>query len=224
MSPSSADIRRLLTEAFSDEEVEALCFDHFPAVQDEFSAGMSKPDKIQRLLGYCRRLNLAPQLMAAIQTARPAQYDKLFGGMSADQLQSILSLPAPTPLSSMSLQANQAMLDRLILNQSRSVRYHLTFTVSLAAVGLGTIVAAPVTASRLAGFAPVVMLTGVLFFSLGALQFKDFLNRRDKAEMFQVIKVGLTTLVQSPEAADADAEARSSMEHLLWQAIQKTVG
>ncbi len=48
-------LRELLTAAFSDAELTTLCFDHFHPVYEDFAAGMSKGDKIQRLLDYCIR-------------------------------------------------------------------------------------------------------------------------------------------------------------------------
>ena len=67
-------IRQLLGDAFNDEELTTLCFDHFPAVYEAFGSGMSKGDKILRLLDYCVRREQVAQLLAAVQTANPAQY------------------------------------------------------------------------------------------------------------------------------------------------------
>jgi hypothetical protein len=53
--PNTADIRRFLTEAFSDEELRTFCFDYFRDVYEEFAAGMSKRDRIQRLIECCAR-------------------------------------------------------------------------------------------------------------------------------------------------------------------------
>ena len=67
-------IRQLLGDAFNDEELTTLCFDHFPAVYEAFGSGMSKGDKILRLLDYCVRREQVAQLLTAVQTANPAQY------------------------------------------------------------------------------------------------------------------------------------------------------
>ena len=67
-------IRQLLGDAFNDEELTTLCFDHFPAVYEAFGSGMSKGDKILRLLDYCVRREQVGQLLTAVQTANPAQY------------------------------------------------------------------------------------------------------------------------------------------------------
>jgi hypothetical protein len=76
-------IRQLLGDAFNDEELTTLCFDHFPAVYEAFGSGMSKDDKILRLLDYCVRREQVEALLAAVQTANPAQYRRY-----ADRLRS----------------------------------------------------------------------------------------------------------------------------------------
>jgi len=69
-----AAIRQLLTDAFNDEELITFCFDYFPEVRETFGSGMSKPDKILRLLDYCIRREQVEALLAAVQKANPAQY------------------------------------------------------------------------------------------------------------------------------------------------------
>jgi hypothetical protein len=70
----TAAIRDLLGAAFSDEELTTLCFDHFPAVYEEFAGGMSKRQKIQRLIDYCVRQERVETLLAVVERRNPAQY------------------------------------------------------------------------------------------------------------------------------------------------------
>jgi hypothetical protein len=72
--PVSADIRRFLTEAFSDEEITTLCFDRFRPVYENFSTGMSKGQKIQLLIEHCERHDEWPVLLSALQRERPRQF------------------------------------------------------------------------------------------------------------------------------------------------------
>ena len=53
MAPTTADIRKFLTELFNDEELTSLCYDYFRDVYLDFALGMSKGQKIQRLIEYC---------------------------------------------------------------------------------------------------------------------------------------------------------------------------
>lgn len=69
-------IRGMLNAAFNDGELTTLCFDFFRPVYEDFSGGMSKGDKIQRLLDYCNREDLLEKLVALVKEKRPAQYQK----------------------------------------------------------------------------------------------------------------------------------------------------
>ena len=67
-------IRALLNAAFGDEDIVTLCFDRFRVVYEEFSSGMSKSDKIQRLLYYCERYAQVEYLLSQVQERNAAQY------------------------------------------------------------------------------------------------------------------------------------------------------
>jgi hypothetical protein len=71
---NTAALRDLLSAAFSDEDLTTLCFDHFRQVYEDFASGMSKGDKIQRLLDHCIRYEQVEALLVAVQKANPAQY------------------------------------------------------------------------------------------------------------------------------------------------------
>ena len=76
---NSAAIRDLLTAAFDDGELTTLCFDHFRPVYEDFSAGMSKGDKIQRLLEYCLRQGQVERLLDQVRERNPAQHARFAG-------------------------------------------------------------------------------------------------------------------------------------------------
>jgi formylglycine-generating enzyme required for sulfatase activity len=73
-NPSTADIRKFLTEFFSDEELATFCFDHFRDVYEQFAAGMAKGQKVQLLLERCIRRETLPELLAVLERERPEQY------------------------------------------------------------------------------------------------------------------------------------------------------
>jgi hypothetical protein len=73
-SYNTAALRELLIAAFSDSELTTLCFDYFRAVYEDFSAGMGKGDKVQRLLDYATRNNAFSELLGRVKTANPAKY------------------------------------------------------------------------------------------------------------------------------------------------------
>jgi hypothetical protein len=71
---NAAALRDLLTAAFNDEELTTLSFDSFRPVYEDFASGMSKGQKIQRLLDYCLRREQVEDLLAAVRETNPAQY------------------------------------------------------------------------------------------------------------------------------------------------------
>jgi formylglycine-generating enzyme len=79
MAPTTADIRKFLTELFSDEELTSLCYDYFRDVYLDFALGMSKGQKIQRLIEYCGHHGATPNLLAAMASERPTLYADRFG-------------------------------------------------------------------------------------------------------------------------------------------------
>jgi len=69
-------IRQLLTAAFNDGELTTLCFDRFHPVYEDFAVGMSKGDKIQRLLDHCTRHEQVRELLEIAKKRNPAQYKR----------------------------------------------------------------------------------------------------------------------------------------------------
>ncbi len=72
----SAVVRELMLAAFDDGELATLCFDHFRSVYELFSSGMSKPDKVQRLIEHCERHNQLEALLRQVEKRNPAKYDE----------------------------------------------------------------------------------------------------------------------------------------------------
>jgi hypothetical protein len=72
-----ANIRALFTEGFDDQELRTLCFDipDFRTVYEQFAAGMSKVDIIQRLIEYAERHMQMETLLALARELNPARYD-----------------------------------------------------------------------------------------------------------------------------------------------------
>lgn len=67
-------VRALLTAALDDESVTTLCFDYFYPVYDRFAAGMTKSQKIQQLLEFCRRNDQVDKLVKLVEKLNPSQY------------------------------------------------------------------------------------------------------------------------------------------------------
>jgi AAA+ ATPase superfamily predicted ATPase len=70
-------IRKLLTRAFSDEELTQFCYDTptLRPVYEQFSSGMGKSLKIQILIEYVERKSLMADLLAQMKEINPSQYE-----------------------------------------------------------------------------------------------------------------------------------------------------
>jgi hypothetical protein len=70
------NIRKLLTVAFTDDELRQLCYDvsQFRPVYEQFSAGMGKGQMIQHLIEYCERKGLMEELLAVVRDEVPGRY------------------------------------------------------------------------------------------------------------------------------------------------------
>ena len=71
---NTAAVRELLLAAFSDEELMTFCFDNFRLVYEDFTTGMSRTQKVQRLMEACDRRGEVAKLLARVERANPYQY------------------------------------------------------------------------------------------------------------------------------------------------------
>jgi CHAT domain-containing protein len=69
-------IRKLLRDAFNDEDLSIFCYDYFEAVHQSFATGMTLSWKEQLLIEYCERNNLLPRLLDRIRQSYPVQFKK----------------------------------------------------------------------------------------------------------------------------------------------------
>ena len=71
---NTAAIRKLLTEALTDDELNSLCMDEFPKVWQQFASGMNKAQKIQQLIEHCSRHNEFPRLLELIRNINTTKF------------------------------------------------------------------------------------------------------------------------------------------------------
>src|SRR5262245_40342430 len=71
MNPSPS-LHSRIADAFDDQELRTLCFDHFPVVYREFTIGMTRNQMIQILLDYCVRHQAGDTLLDALERERPS--------------------------------------------------------------------------------------------------------------------------------------------------------
>lgn len=77
-------IRRLFTQVFDNPSLDAFCQDYFSAVDDRFSRGMQKGEKITILLDHCRRI------ANGFEVLRQAAYNLYeVNGLQSDELKDL---------------------------------------------------------------------------------------------------------------------------------------
>ena len=87
MDINNAQLRQFLNSYFDSDELDDLCFDYFPRVQQQFTRGMTKNDQIRLLLTHCRDHGEHARLIGALQKLRPTSFCQEFE----------LAQPEPTP-------------------------------------------------------------------------------------------------------------------------------
>jgi formylglycine-generating enzyme required for sulfatase activity len=85
MPSNLAAIRKLVSVAFSDEELTTFCFDHFRAVFEEFTAGQTKGQRVLSLVGFAERRGLLDALLDKVKKANPHQFALFEANLQADQ-------------------------------------------------------------------------------------------------------------------------------------------
>jgi hypothetical protein len=92
-----AAMRSWLTRLLADDDLSALCLDHFPEVYDQFDSGTRKSEKIQLLLDYCQRRDLTNTLLRAIQAQRPDEYADWLDKQLRNQTAYVYDPPSLSP-------------------------------------------------------------------------------------------------------------------------------
>ena len=73
---NTAEVRKLIVEAFSDEELRAFCFDNFPPVYAQISDAITKTMVAQLLIEYCSRYGKMKPLLDMVRDVNPYQFDR----------------------------------------------------------------------------------------------------------------------------------------------------
>lgn len=93
-----AHYRQFITQFFSDDELEDLCFDYFPDVRRDFTQGMTKSQKVRLLVDHAERHGRLDHLAAALAQLRPAAYAEQFGEMPAGSPNPVITERDPRQL------------------------------------------------------------------------------------------------------------------------------
>jgi hypothetical protein len=216
MGFTSAEVRNYLHDALDDEELTTLCFDYFREAYDDFSAGMSKGEKIQRLLEYCQRRNLVPALFLALQQTRPRQFKELFGELPPPQELTSIFSSQEEAAEGISLPVIEAAADQRIATLQYSINDFRRWSTLL--IGLGLIIALatllPFRWESLGALRQMIFVAGIGVCALSGLQFKEIISRREVIGNCQNLKTLLRTArAQGPP----NAETRALINNLFME-------
>jgi nucleoside phosphorylase len=74
--PSVAQIRQLVEDALTDDDLSNLCQDEFPKVYNQFTTGQTKSQRIRSLVEYVDRQREVPKLLNAIKKINQNAYNE----------------------------------------------------------------------------------------------------------------------------------------------------
>lgn len=221
MGFSSADVRRFLLDAFSDAELEAWSFDRFPEAHKEFTAGMSKSEKVQLLIEYCQDHDLVAPLFAALQAERPEQYQRAFGKTPpTGQLRQLFVASGPAAISSASIPMLSTLTERRIADLNQTVRYYQAYMSGLLLLGSGMILSAFLPIAPSGSVTPMLTFGGMFICSLSVLLIREIITRQEKLSTCQSLKLYLTSLQQG---ALIDTATTQRVNDMLWQTFQTAI-
>jgi formylglycine-generating enzyme required for sulfatase activity len=81
MQYGTATIQHFLSTKFGNEQLTSICYDYFPEVYLTFDAGITRDEKVQRLLTYCQRRDRISSLLAMMERERPVAYKSQYSSV-----------------------------------------------------------------------------------------------------------------------------------------------
>ena len=74
MSNNDTPIYQLLAAVFDDQQITSFCFDNYPGIYTRLTPGMSRSEKIQRLIDYVERQDAFDELLMQVREINPNQF------------------------------------------------------------------------------------------------------------------------------------------------------
>jgi hypothetical protein len=118
------------------------------------------------------------------------------------------------------MNTNEQVIEQLILSNRRAIRYHLAFALGLFLLGAGVITGTLVVSGSIKDIPSGMFgIAGAFTSSLSALQIKEILSRREKAEIYTTLKSRYKSLTRAKK--DVDEEERKRLIQLMSQIVEK---
>jgi WD40 repeat protein len=94
---SKKEIRQLIENALSDDDLSDLCHDDFPKVYSQFASGQTKSQRIRLLIEYIDRQRETSKLLSAIEQINPNAYRKFLSTTPSPD-SAVTSPPSPVDI------------------------------------------------------------------------------------------------------------------------------
>ena len=118
------------------------------------------------------------------------------------------------------MDTNEQIIEQLITNNRRAIRYHLAFALVLFLLGVSVIVGTFFVAGSIKDIpSGMFSIAGAFTSSLSALQVKELLTRREKADIYVTLRNRYEKLNRSKKTVDD--EERKRLTQLMSQIVEK---
>ena len=117
---------------------------------------------------------------------------------------------------------DEALLDQLIVDQRRAIRYYALFVFGLVGLGLAVVLAtslSPLWLKQPDIPKAILEIGGGFISTLSALPLKEILTRKERVGIFETVKIRVQALRGSQNPADALERERT--QELLRQIVEK---
>jgi hypothetical protein len=118
------------------------------------------------------------------------------------------------------MNTNEQIIEQLITSNRRAIKYHLTFALVLFLLGASVIAGTFIVSGSIKDIPSGMFgIAGAFTSSLSALQVKELLTRREKAEIYVTIRMRYEILSKSKKTVDD--EERKRLTQLMSQIVEK---
>jgi len=220
MAFSSIAARRFLSDAFSDDELVTFCFDFFSEVEKDFSTGMSKGEKIQKLLEYCQQHEGVEALFKALQENQPEQYLQRFGNLPPPrQFEATFTPGDSSSGAEITINSLSEITDRRIAFQNEQIQYYRKWAIGLVVAGVIVVAgaAAPVKLPIALAVRLMIAVVGFISISLSGLQYRAIIQHEEQIGVCTILRSYLEVLKKQPLLDD---ETRAQITYWMNQAFE----
>ena len=117
---------------------------------------------------------------------------------------------------------DESYLDNLIASQRSAIRYYLIFALGIFILGIVVIIiSVTLPKEEIAeGIKTLLSVGGGFVSSLSGFQIKEIIQRKEKINVFSLIKNQL--LLSIKKGSEQDPEEEKRLKEIMWKTLEKT--